>query len=152
MAVNVGKTKFMLFHTKGKYIDPNTFLVFDDSKPNQNNPESIHSIKRYHSNHPVKQNRAYKLLGVYFDEKLTSDHLTQNIISKLNRCYTVKKRLSNQICAQISVLHTHSLLSNISPINTSCASTQNIRKISTSTRRQLESSHLTTVMLILTTN
>ena len=39
MAVNVSKTKFILFHTKGTKIDPIiTRLFYNDNEPNQNDP------------------------------------------------------------------------------------------------------------------
>jgi hypothetical protein len=39
MAVNVNKTKFIIFHTKGKRVDPGVSLIYDDNEPNQNNPD-----------------------------------------------------------------------------------------------------------------
>jgi hypothetical protein len=59
MAVNVSKTKFIIFHTKDKKIPPNISLTYDDNEPDQNNPELINTIERVHINHPIKQNRAY---------------------------------------------------------------------------------------------
>ncbi len=38
MAVNVSKTKFIIFHTKGKQVDNNIELTYDDNEPNQQNP------------------------------------------------------------------------------------------------------------------
>jgi hypothetical protein len=61
MAVNVSKTKFIIFHTKGKRIPPNISLTYDDNEPDQNNPELINTIELVHISHPIKQNRAYKL-------------------------------------------------------------------------------------------
>jgi hypothetical protein len=34
MAINVGKTKFIIFHTHGKNVDPTLKLYFDDNEPN----------------------------------------------------------------------------------------------------------------------
>mgnify|MGYP002654881191 CR=1 FL=1 len=38
MAVNVGKTKFIIFHTKGKKIDQTIELTYDDNEPESNKP------------------------------------------------------------------------------------------------------------------
>lgn len=52
MAVNVSKTKFLIFHTKGKKVYTNAELKYDDNEPNNHNPDLIHTIERFHSNHP----------------------------------------------------------------------------------------------------
>jgi hypothetical protein len=77
IAVNVNKTKFIIFHTKGNRVDLGVSLISGDYEPNQNNPDLMHTIERFHTNHPIKQNRAYKLLGVYFYETFTFDYHIQ---------------------------------------------------------------------------
>jgi hypothetical protein len=58
MAVNVEKTKFILFHTKGKQFDPNLVKIYyNDNEPNQNLPSLITELERYHDNHENKINR-----------------------------------------------------------------------------------------------
>ncbi len=76
MVVNVSKTKFIIFHTKGKNVDCNLKLYYDDNEPNNHDQNLIGEIDCIYTNHPEKQQRAYKLLGVYFDEYLTFDHHT----------------------------------------------------------------------------
>jgi hypothetical protein len=85
MAVNVSKTKFIIFHTKGKNVDKSLKLLYDDNEPNQNDPDLIKEIDLIHNNHLDNQLRAYKLLEVYFDKHLTFDHRTQYLLAKLNR-------------------------------------------------------------------
>ena len=85
MVVNVSKTKFIIFHTKGKNVDRNLKLYYDDNEPNNHDQNLIVEIDCIYTNHPEKQQRAYKLLGVYFDEYLTFDHHTQHLLSKINR-------------------------------------------------------------------
>jgi hypothetical protein len=132
MAVNVGKTKFILFHTKGKQIDPNIELTYDDNEPNSNDPTLIHPVERFHSSHPNPSCRAYKILGVYIDETLSFDFHTQYIISKLNRslyCINkVKNFLPTEAMRSLYFALIHSHLS-YCPIITSCASNSNIQKI-----------------------
>ncbi len=55
MAVNVSKTKFILFHTKGTKVDPiATRLFYNDNEPNQNDPNLLTELEHFHNNH-VKQ-------------------------------------------------------------------------------------------------
>jgi hypothetical protein len=132
IAVNVNKTKFIIFHTKGKRIDPGVSLIYDNNEPNQNNPDLIHTIERFHTNHPIKENRAYKLLGVYFDETVTFDYHIQNLITKLNRslfCINKSKIfLTKSALRSLYFALIHSHLS-YCPIITSCATSQNIKKL-----------------------
>ncbi len=45
MAVNVNKTKFMIFHTKGKMIPLNSSKIFyDDNENGKNNPKLVYEI------------------------------------------------------------------------------------------------------------
>ncbi len=39
MAVNISKTKFMLFHTRGKPIDQHIDITYDDNEPNCDDPQ-----------------------------------------------------------------------------------------------------------------
>jgi hypothetical protein len=85
MAVNIDKTKFILFHTKGKQCDGNKARIyFNDNAPDQNLPELITELKRYHNNH-LKDKQAYKLLGIYFDEHLSFDNHLDKITCKLHK-------------------------------------------------------------------
>jgi hypothetical protein len=77
MAVNINKTKFIIFHNRVKTIDNTvTNLTYADNEPSKNNPDLIYDIERYHSNHSNTDKRAYKLLGVYLDENLSYDYHT----------------------------------------------------------------------------
>ncbi len=73
MAVNVSKTKFIIFHTRGKNIDPSLKVFYDDNKPNNNNPDLIYELERIHNNHITYENRSYKLLGIHLDKTLSFD-------------------------------------------------------------------------------
>lgn len=133
MAVNVGKTKFILFHTKGKHIDQHIELIYDDNEPNCNDPQLMHPVERYHSKHPNSECRAYKILGVYIDEQLTFDYHTQHIIAKLNRSLYCINRIKHFLpCSALRSLYFALIHSHLSycPIITSCASNTNIQKIS----------------------
>ena len=86
LAVNTTKTKYMIFHVKGKKITNPPHVMFDENEPglplNQN---SITVLERYHSSHENKSCRAYKLLGIYLDENLTFDFHAKHVTGKLNK-------------------------------------------------------------------
>jgi hypothetical protein len=132
MAVNVNKTKFILFHTKGKLTDPQIELIYDDNEPNCNDPQLIHPVERFYSKHPNPACRAYKILGVYIDEQLTFDFHTQHILTKLNRslyCINRAKHFLPQSALRslyFALIHSHI---SYCPIITSCASNTNLQKI-----------------------
>jgi hypothetical protein len=62
MAVNSTKTKFIIFRTKGKYLDnDNISIYFNDNKPNViDDPNLYNSLTRV-SNNPNPADQAYKL-------------------------------------------------------------------------------------------
>jgi hypothetical protein len=59
MAVNVSKTKFIIFRTRGKRIDDNNKILYDGNEPDQTNPQLNHKLERVHENHPVTKLRSY---------------------------------------------------------------------------------------------
>jgi hypothetical protein len=96
MAVNVSKTKFIIFHTKGKQITENEVQIFyNDNEPGHNDPQLISEIERCHNKHPDINFRTYKLLGVYFDENLTFDYHITHLCNKLNRSLYCINRAKN---------------------------------------------------------
>jgi hypothetical protein len=74
MAVNVGKTKYIIFHTRGKAINNNLRLIYDDNEPDEHNENLIYELERIHTNHINPDHRSYKLLGIHFEELLTFDY------------------------------------------------------------------------------
>jgi hypothetical protein len=86
MAVNVDKTKFILFHTRGKQYNPKDIKIFfNDNEPDNNNPLLIMELECYHSNHNNKDKQGYKLLRIYFDEHLSFDYHINKLTNKLNK-------------------------------------------------------------------
>jgi len=60
MAVNISKTKFIIFHNKGKDVDMNKQnIIFDDNEPNMNDPMLLTSLERFHDNHVLPECRAF---------------------------------------------------------------------------------------------
>jgi hypothetical protein len=72
MAVNTTKTKYIIFHTKGKIVNTQGFNLFFDDNDNDINidPSKITILERVHSNNPNPSSRTYKLLGINFDENM----------------------------------------------------------------------------------
>ncbi len=94
LAVNINKTKYIIFTMKGKKIDENTPpLLYNENEPNEPVDASlITPLKRCHDNHPLKEGRAYKLLGIYLDEHLSLNFHTEHLVSKLTRSlYCIKQ-------------------------------------------------------------
>ena len=76
MAVNTGKTKYIIFHTRGKKIDLNgKTLIFDKNDPiSPHNPNLVCELERIHNSHIDPSSRSYKLLGILFDEHLSFNY------------------------------------------------------------------------------
>jgi hypothetical protein len=95
MAVNIGKTKFIIFQNRGKKIDlTDKKLLFDDNEPGlPHDPNKI--SERVRNNHVSKELRAYKRLGIHFDENLTFNHHVGHLISKLSKALFMINRVKN---------------------------------------------------------
>jgi hypothetical protein len=132
IAVIVSKTKFIIFHTKGKQVDNNIELTYDDNEPNQQDPTLISTVSQIYSNHHDKQSRAYKLLGIYLDDNLSFDFHTQHLLSKLNRSLYCINRAKNFLTKQalkslyFALIHSHLTYC---PTIISCFTTQNLNKL-----------------------
>jgi hypothetical protein len=132
MAVNVSKTKYIIFHTRGKPVDNTVKILYDDNEPDENFPERIYELERIHNNHPVHANRSYKLLGIHLDENLSFDSHTKHLCSKLSKSLYCINRAKNFLTKKalktlyFSLIHSH--LSYCTPI-IGCSSNSNILTI-----------------------
>jgi hypothetical protein len=94
LAVNITKTKYIIFRMKGKKINEDTLdVIYNENEPNvPDDPLLITTLERYHDSHPDTACRAYKLLGIYLDEHLTLDAHTNHVVNKLTRSlYCIKQ-------------------------------------------------------------
>jgi hypothetical protein len=84
MALNTGKTKFMIFRTRGKTISENDCnLVYNSTELGLETDSSLVSpIERVHNNSAKK---SFKLLGVYFDEYLSFDAHVNQLCTKMSK-------------------------------------------------------------------
>ena len=101
MAVNISKTKYIIFRTKGKQIDNNIPPVtFNNNEIGvQNDPNNISILERVYIDidNPEQEHKYYKLLGVYLDEYLSFDKHVSYICAKLARANFCIKRAANKL-------------------------------------------------------
>ena len=96
MAVNVSKTKFILFHTRGKKINEDDLkIVLNMNEIGKiEDPQLIFPLERIHSKHAKPGLRSYKLLGVHFDEFLSFDQHIGFLCAKLSKILYCLRRAS----------------------------------------------------------
>ncbi len=87
MALNTSKTKYIIFHSKGKKVQTNgETLLFNNNSPNTpQDPSKISPIERIHSAHADKKYRSFKLLGILLDENLNFNANTESLCNKLSK-------------------------------------------------------------------
>ena len=134
MAVNVSKTKYIIFRTRGKKIENNIEdIMFNNNEIGiENDTSKIFKLERVYLENHNSENRTYKLLGVFFDEYLNFDRHISYICAKLSRANFCIKRASNKLSLKslkalyFALVHPH-LLYCINII--SCTSAKNISRI-----------------------
>jgi hypothetical protein len=94
MAVNTSKTKFIVFRTRGKRIDPEDCqLVFNSNEIGSvENPNLIVPIERIHEH---GEETSFKLLGVKFDEYLSFDAHISSVCAKISKSLYCLNRIKN---------------------------------------------------------
>jgi len=94
MAVNTAKTKFIVFRTRGKRVDPNHCnLLFNNNEIGlPEDPSLIFPITRVHNE---GAETSFKLLGILFDEYLSFDSHINNICSKIAKSLFCLNRIKN---------------------------------------------------------
>jgi hypothetical protein len=133
LAVNINKTKYIIFHMRGKKIENNIpDVVYNENEPHTNDNAPIIPLERYYNNHPNEESRAYKLLGIYLDENLTLDKHIKHLANKLSRAmYCIKRaknalNLKGMISLYYALIHSHLTYC---PIILACTSKANITRI-----------------------
>jgi hypothetical protein len=112
MAVNTAKTKFMIFRTRGKVINPlDCQLMFNENEIGlPENPELIHPVERIHNDGTT---RNFKLLGVLFDEFLTFDDHISHLCAKVSKSLFCINRIKNFVSQETkktlysAMIHSH---------------------------------------------
>ncbi len=100
MAVNVSKTNYIIFHTRGKQIDLDGLsVIFNSNDLDQQFPDPllVQPVERIHDNNPNENMRYFKLLGIYFDEQLTFNKHIYHVCMKLSHANFMLQRVSNYL-------------------------------------------------------
>jgi hypothetical protein len=135
MAVNVSKTNYIIFHTRGKPTNLNGCeIVFDsnDTNVNPSNPALVQKLERIHTKHNNPNMQSFKLLGVFLDEHLTLNKHVDHVTAKLSKSLYILNRVKQFISPTslrrlyFSLFHSH-LLYCINIL--SCTSQTNIYRI-----------------------
>ena len=88
MAVNISKTKYIIFHTKGKKISnfDNNSIVFDENEiGGAQDPALVTPLGRIYDAHPSSDQKSYKLLGIFLDEPLSFNSHAKFLTNKLSK-------------------------------------------------------------------
>jgi hypothetical protein len=133
MAININKTKYLVFHVPSKKVDNSIKLTLDMNTDNSHpDPLLISEIERIHNGHANPSLRSFKLLGIYFDEHMNFNANSTALTSKLSRAIFFLNRVKHTLTPKalkslyISFFHSHLLYcTNIY----SCTSQTNLNKI-----------------------
>jgi hypothetical protein len=112
MAVNTAKTKFIVFRTRGKIINPlDCQLVYNGNEIGQpEDPSLIFNIERIHNDGDTK---SFKLLGVLFDEYLSFDEHINHLCTKISKSLFCINRIKNFVTQEtmktlyFAMIHSH---------------------------------------------
>ena len=87
MAVNISKTKFIIFHGKGKKVNmENLSVVYNENEISKvPDHQLITPLERVYNGNRNKESRSYKLLGVLFYEQLNFKSHIELICNKINK-------------------------------------------------------------------
>ena len=97
MSVNVDKTKYIIFSTRGKKIQlENAKLLFNANEEDQPYDRNlVYELERIHDNHNDKDKRTYKLLGINLDEYLSFNNHANVLCNKLSKSLYCINRAKN---------------------------------------------------------
>jgi hypothetical protein len=112
MALNTSKTKYIIFRTHGKHINPEICnIVYNNTELGLEDDQNlISAIQRIHNN---GEEKSFKLLGVHFDEYLSFDKHIVNLCSHLSKSLYCINRLKNFVDLSslkklyFSMVHSH---------------------------------------------
>jgi Reverse transcriptase (RNA-dependent DNA polymerase) len=141
LAINVSKTKFMIFRTKNRNYNPNDVDIFINfNEPNVNErPELKISLNRV-ANDCDPANQTYKILGVLFDEFLNFNQHASYVQRKISKSLFLLSRAKNFLSQKAlsmlyyATVHSHLLYC---PIILSITSKSNIKKLLTMQKKAL---------------
>jgi hypothetical protein len=94
MAVNTTKTKFIVFRTRGKRVDPADCIVLYNNNElgKDENPDLITPVQRVFND---GEETSFKLVGVLFDEYLSFEDHVSSICAKISKSLFCINRVKN---------------------------------------------------------
>ena len=99
MSLNVSKTKYIIVRPRGSKINVNLdeegVLYNSNEIGEPDDPSMIFKLGRIYNEHPIKNERTYKFLGVYLDEYLSFDTHCGHICNKLAKSNFILSRVKN---------------------------------------------------------
>jgi hypothetical protein len=135
LAVNISKTKYIIFRSKGKKIENPPPVIFNNNEIGfPENPNLMFSLERVYVNNPNDEHKYYKLLGCYLDEYLLFDKHVDYVCAKITKSIFCIKRVSNQLSYKalrslyFSLVHPHLLYCSLI---LSCATNANQKRLLT---------------------
>ena len=135
LAVNTSKSKYIIFHGKGKKINFIPQIFYNSNEIGaQNDPNLVFPLVWISNGNDNILNRSYKLLGIYFDENLNFEKNINYICAKRTKGIYFLRRVQSFLSTKalrslyFALFHSHLLYC----INiTSCANATNVKKIQT---------------------
>jgi hypothetical protein len=143
MAVNVSKTKYIIFKSRGRKIDINDEegIFYDDNDDSEpHDPKKVVRLDRVFNDNPVHSDRTYKLLGIYLDEHLSFDAHCNHVCNKVAQSNYIINRskhflpLNSLRTLYFALIHSHLLY--CLPIY-SCTSHKNLKKLALSQKKAI---------------
>jgi hypothetical protein len=134
MAVNVSKTKYIIFKPKNKkiVIGPGEGIKFNNNDLGNNDESKIFELDRIYDANPNHADRSFKLLGIYLDENLSFNQHCNHVCNKLSQANYIINKVKNFLprpalrTIYFSLFQSHLLY--CLPIYT-CTSTKNINRL-----------------------
>jgi hypothetical protein len=97
MAVNVSKTKYIIFKPKFKKIEigPGEGVKFNNNDVGNSDESKIFELDRIFDENPNQADRSFKLLGVYLDENLSFNQHCYHVCNKLAQSTYIINKVKN---------------------------------------------------------
>lgn len=133
LGVNASKTKYIIFHNRGKIINlQGKKVLFDNNDPTfPHNPNLVTELERICKSNTLPT-QSYKLLGIYFDENLSFKYHINHLQSKISKGIYLLNRVKNilprKALKSLYYAYVHSHLT-YCPIILSCSSSTDVTKI-----------------------
>jgi hypothetical protein len=143
MAVNVSKTKYIIFKSRGKAIKLNDDegIFYDDNDDSEpHDPSKITKLDRVYNDNPNQADKTYKLLGLYLDEHLSFDTHCNHVCNKIAQSNYIINRSKHFLPSSslrtlyFALIHSHLLY--CLPIY-SCTAQKNLKKLATAQKKAI---------------